>query len=118
MPVVGHGAGQVDPTRDSARLSKRLASATANAPGDTCHAAAFLGKNGGNARQILPPSSVASGRRLTESRRPFRRQVLVNTASSGVANGWAMVVAFVSLPVLLSGLGQAAFGTWVLLSTF
>ena len=55
---------------------------------------------------------------MTESRRPFRRQVLVNTASSGIANVWAMVVAFVSLPLLLRGLGQDAFGTYVLLMTF
>ncbi len=55
---------------------------------------------------------------MTVPRRPFRRQVLVNTASSGIANLWAMVVAFISLPLLLRGLGQEAFGTWVLLSTF
>ena len=49
---------------------------------------------------------------------PFRRRVLVNTAATGLGNGWAMVVAFVQLPILLSGLGAAAFGTWVLLQTF
>lgn len=50
--------------------------------------------------------------------RPFRRRVLINTASTGAANAWAMVVTLVALPVLLGGLGPAAFGTWVLLSTF
>ena len=50
--------------------------------------------------------------------RPFRRRVLVNTASTGAANAWAMVVTLVTLPVLLDGLGADAFGTWVLLSTF
>lgn len=50
--------------------------------------------------------------------RPFRRRVLINTASTGAANAWAMVVTLVALPVLLGGLGAAAFGTWVLLSTF
>jgi len=50
--------------------------------------------------------------------RPFRRRVLINTASTGAANAWAMVVTLVTLPVLLGGLGAAAFGTWVLLSTF
>jgi O-antigen/teichoic acid export membrane protein len=48
----------------------------------------------------------------------FRRQVLLNTASTGLANGWAMVVTLVSLPLLLQGLGPAAFGTWVLVQTF
>ena len=50
--------------------------------------------------------------------RPFRRRVLLNTASTGAANVWAMVVTLVALPLLLEGLGAAAFGTWVLLSTF
>lgn len=50
--------------------------------------------------------------------RPFRRRVLVNTAAVGAANGWSMVLALVSLPLMLRGLGSAAFGTWVLLSTF
>jgi O-antigen/teichoic acid export membrane protein len=54
---------------------------------------------------------------LTEPGR-FRRQVLVNTASTGLANGWAMVVSLVSLPLLLKGLGPTAFGTWVLVQTF
>lgn len=50
--------------------------------------------------------------------RPFRRRLLVNTAATGAGNVWAMVVVLVSLPVLLAGLGSAAFGTWVLLQTF
>ncbi len=55
---------------------------------------------------------------MTRASRPFRRQFLLNTASSGVANAWAMAVALVSIPVLLAGLGADAFGTWVLLQTF
>jgi O-antigen/teichoic acid export membrane protein len=54
---------------------------------------------------------------LTASR-PFRRRVLVNTASTGLANVWAMVVTLVTLPVLLRGLGATAFGLWVLVQTF
>lgn len=50
--------------------------------------------------------------------RPFRRRLLINTATSGVANLWAMVVAIVSLPLLLHGLGAEGFGLWVLLQTF
>ena len=44
--------------------------------------------------------------------------MLLNTASTGLANGWAMVVSLVSLPLLLDGLGATAFGTWVLVQTF
>jgi O-antigen/teichoic acid export membrane protein len=54
---------------------------------------------------------------VTEPNR-FRRQVLLNTASTGLANGWAIVVAVVSLPLLLHGMGATAFGTWVLIQTF
>lgn len=54
---------------------------------------------------------------MTEPGR-FRRQVLLNTASTGLANGWSMIVALVSLPLVLDGLGPAAFGTWVLVQTF
>lgn len=50
--------------------------------------------------------------------RPYRRRVLVNTAAVGAANGWSMVLALVSLPLMLRGLGSAAFGTWILLQTF
>src|SRR5437870_3209121 len=42
----------------------------------------------------------------------------MNTAAIGAGNVWAMVVALVSLPLLLCGLGPVAFGTWVLLQTF
>jgi O-antigen/teichoic acid export membrane protein len=42
----------------------------------------------------------------------------MNVASTGVGNVWAMVVMLVSLPLLLRGLGAAAFGTWVLVQTF
>lgn len=50
--------------------------------------------------------------------RPFRRRLLINTATTGVANLWAMVIAIVSLPLLLRGLGAEGFGLWVLLQTF
>jgi O-antigen/teichoic acid export membrane protein len=43
--------------------------------------------------------------------------VLINTAATGAGNVWAMVVALVSLPLLLRGLGVTAFGTWTLLQT-
>jgi O-antigen/teichoic acid export membrane protein len=42
----------------------------------------------------------------------------LNTAWTGVANVWAMVLALVTLPLLLAGLGPVAFGTWALLQTF
>ncbi|HVV36707.1 MAG TPA: lipopolysaccharide biosynthesis protein [Acidimicrobiales bacterium] len=48
----------------------------------------------------------------------FRRRVLVNTLSTGVANIWAIVVGLVTLPLLLHGMGAASFGTWVLVQTF
>ncbi len=44
--------------------------------------------------------------------------MLLNTAWTGAANFWAMVLALVTLPLLLRGLGPAAFGTWALLQTF
>ena len=50
--------------------------------------------------------------------RPFRRRLLVNTASVGAANAWAMVTAVISLPLVLRGLGATAFGLWALLQTF
>ena len=53
-----------------------------------------------------------------DAAQPLRRRVLVNTAATGLGNVWAMIVAFVQLPILLGGLGPAAFGTWVLLLTF
>ncbi len=49
---------------------------------------------------------------------PFRRRVLLNTAWTGVANVWAIVLALISLPLVLHGLGAVAFGTWALLQTF
>jgi O-antigen/teichoic acid export membrane protein len=55
---------------------------------------------------------------LNASPQPFRRRVLLNTAWTGVANVWAMVLALVTLPLLLNGLGRVAFGTWALLQTF
>jgi O-antigen/teichoic acid export membrane protein len=50
--------------------------------------------------------------------RPFHRRVVLNTLASGAGNVWAMVVAFVSVPLLLTGLGTAAFGLYALLLTF
>lgn len=55
---------------------------------------------------------------MTDGPRPYRRRLLLNTASTTVANVWAMVVALVSLPLLLRGLGGPAFGLWVLVQTF
>ena len=49
---------------------------------------------------------------------PYRRQLLRNTAATGVANGWTMVLTIVSVPLMLRGLGQVSFGLWVLLQTF
>ena len=44
--------------------------------------------------------------------------MLLNTAATGAGNAWAMVVAAVSLPLLLRGLGPTVFGLWVLVQTF
>ena len=55
---------------------------------------------------------------MTEHHFPLRRRVLLNTAATGAGNAWAMVVAAVSLPLLLRGLGPTEFGLWVLLQTF
>src|SRR5437762_9903542 len=48
----------------------------------------------------------------------FRRRLLHNTAASGAANAWTMVLAIASLPLLLRGLGTTAFGVWAVLQTF
>ncbi|HYF45849.1 MAG TPA: lipopolysaccharide biosynthesis protein [Acidimicrobiales bacterium] len=50
--------------------------------------------------------------------RPYRRSVLRGTVATGVANGWAIVLGLVTLPLLLNQLGAAAFGLWVLIQTF
>ena len=55
---------------------------------------------------------------MNASPQPFRRRLLLNTAWTGVANVWAMVLALVTLPLLLRGLGSVTFGTWALLQTF
>jgi O-antigen/teichoic acid export membrane protein len=55
---------------------------------------------------------------LTDEARPYRRRLLLNTASTTAGNVWAMVVALISLPLLLRGLGGSAFGLWVLVQTF
>lgn len=43
---------------------------------------------------------------------------MLNTASTAAANGWAMIVTLVTVPLLLHGLGAEAFGVWVLLQAF
>lgn len=48
----------------------------------------------------------------------YRRQVLKNTVATAFANGWTILLALVSIPLMLRGLGTAAFGTWALLQTF
>lgn len=48
----------------------------------------------------------------------YRRQLLRNTAATGLANGWTILLSFASLPLLVRGLGPAAFGVWALLQTF
>lgn len=50
--------------------------------------------------------------------RPFRRRLLINTLASGVSNAWAIVLALVTLPLVLHGLGTRTFGIWVILQTF
>jgi O-antigen/teichoic acid export membrane protein len=47
-----------------------------------------------------------------------RRGLLTGTASTAAANGWAIAVALVTTPLLLSGLGAESFGIWALLQTF
>jgi O-antigen/teichoic acid export membrane protein len=46
------------------------------------------------------------------------RRLFFNTLATGASTAWAIVVAFVSLPLLLHGLGPEGFGLWVLLQTF
>ncbi|HEX4493096.1 MAG TPA: oligosaccharide flippase family protein [Acidimicrobiia bacterium] len=50
--------------------------------------------------------------------RPYRRRVLLNTASTSAATVWSMVVMLVWVPLLLHGLGASAFGVWALLQAF
>jgi O-antigen/teichoic acid export membrane protein len=50
--------------------------------------------------------------------RPYRRRVLLNTASTSAANVWAMLVMLAWVPLLLHGLGTEAFGVWALLQAF
>lgn len=66
----------------------------------------------------MTDAGVSATPESANGHRPFRRRVLVNTAATGAGNVWAMVVTLVALPLMLSGLGAAAFGTWVLLCTF
>lgn len=67
---------------------------------------------------MLQASRPTSAPALTTPPRPFRRQVMLNTAWSGASNAWAMAVGFLAVPALLGGLGSAGFGAWVLLQTF
>jgi O-antigen/teichoic acid export membrane protein len=55
---------------------------------------------------------------LPADERPFRRRVLLNTASTSAATAWAMVVTLAWVPLLLHGLGAEAFGVWALLQAF
>jgi O-antigen/teichoic acid export membrane protein len=64
-----------------------------------------------------PASSADGDGRLTPPR-PFHRRVVRNTVASGAGNAWAMAVAVVSVPLLLTGLGSTAFGLYALLLTF
>ena len=54
---------------------------------------------------------------MSRTAHPYRRQLVVNTVATSLSGGWAVLVAAVTLPILLSSLGRAAFGTWVLLQT-
>lgn len=47
----------------------------------------------------------------------FRSRLARNTAVSIVANGWTMVLALTTIPLLLGGLGSEAFGVWALIQT-
>ncbi|MFN8018490.1 MAG: hypothetical protein U0P45_10240 [Acidimicrobiales bacterium] len=58
-----------------------------------------------------PPSPAAPPGR-------YRRQLLRNTAATALANGWTILLTLVALPLMLRGLGTAAFGVWALLQTF
>ncbi|HEY6396039.1 MAG TPA: oligosaccharide flippase family protein [Solirubrobacteraceae bacterium] len=46
------------------------------------------------------------------------QRLFFNTVATGANTAWAIVVAFVTLPLLLHGLGSEGFGLWVLLQTF
>jgi O-antigen/teichoic acid export membrane protein len=48
----------------------------------------------------------------------YRRQLLRNTVAAGAANGWTIVLVLASVPLLVRGLGTAAFGLWAILQTF
>ena len=77
-----------------------------------------VGKTAPDGLRSLSATFEKSDERLSAPGGRFRRQVLLNTASSGAANVWAMIVALVSLPALLAGLGTEGFGAWALLQTF
>lgn len=51
-------------------------------------------------------------------RATYRRRVLLNSATVGLANVWAIVLTLVALPLLLEAFGVARFGAWALLMTF
>ena len=54
---------------------------------------------------------------MSPVQRPFRRRVLRNAVAGLAANVWAIVVALITLPLMVHGLGLANFGRWVLLQT-
>ncbi len=78
----------------------------------------FWQRGAGERSCILTGEAFHEVRRVTTPSMPFRRQVLVNTFSSTLANAWSMLVTLVALPVTLGGLGSELFGVWVLITTF
>lgn len=50
--------------------------------------------------------------------RPFRRQLVVNSLASGLANVWAIAAGLISVPLLVAGLGRQEFGLWAIVMTF
>ncbi len=55
---------------------------------------------------------------MTQPEQPYRRRVVLNTLSAGVSTSWAIVLAIITVPIMVRGLGSDAFGLWVLLQTF
>jgi O-antigen/teichoic acid export membrane protein len=79
------------------------------------------GQTGGHAHDVGRARSNVSDRppdAPTEPTGPYRRQVLRNTVATVAANGWTAILTLAAVPLLLSGLGQTAFGLWALLQTF
>ncbi len=55
---------------------------------------------------------------LTETARPFRRRIMVNSLFTGATSVWNLLIGIASLPLMLHGLGATAYGLWVVLFTF